>query len=257
MKHFRRIGMLAFGAILLCLAGTAAKADAGLRVFTSAQTAPKTYLDHDRAAGYLVEVTAEALSRAGYEPAIAAWPWARAVAAAEAGEGLVTGFSRTAEREALFDYSDMVYEDRVVLVTRRAADFPFAGLEDLAGRSIGIQRGSAYGEALEATLDRFHVVRDNGHCERIRMLGAGRIDGAIISGGVAAVLFNAAAAGVDARDLVIHPTPIAIDPNYIAISKRRPDGPAILARINLALAGMARDGTTARIVSAYEVGAGL
>lgn len=254
MKNF---GLLAFGALALCLAGTAAAAQTPLRVLTSAQTAPKTYLDHDRPAGYLVEITAEALRRAGYVPDIEALPWARAVAGAMAGEGLITGFSHTAERDQLFDYSDVVYEDRVVLVTRRGADFPFAGLADLAGRTIGIQRASSYGPALEAVLDQFHVVRDNGHCERLKMLDAGRIDGAIVSGGVPAVLFNAAAAGLDPHDLVIHSIPIAIDPNYIAIAKSRPDGREIIGRINRALAGMASDGTTRRLIAPYEVGAGL
>lgn len=254
MKNF---GLLAFGALALCLAGTATAAQTPLRVLTSAQTAPKTYLDHDRPVGYLVEITAEALRRAGYIPDIEALPWARAVAGAVAGEGLIAGFSRTVERDRLFDYSDVVYEDRVVLVTRRGADFPFAGLADLAGRSIGIQRASSYGPELEAVLDQFNVVRDNGHCERLKMLDAGRIDGAIVSGGVPAVLFNAAAAGLDPHDLVIHPVPIAIDPNYIAIAKSRADGREIIGRINRALAGMASDGTTRRLIAPYEVGAGL
>jgi len=257
MLSFHRFWTVALGALFLCLLGGAAEAQTPLRVLTSAQTAPKTYIENERPAGYLVEITAEALRRAGYVAEIEALPWARAVAQAEAGDGVVTGFSRTPERDALFDYSDAVYDDRVVLVTRRGADFPFESLADLAGHSVGIQRGSAYGPALEAVLDRFHVVRDNGHCERIKMLDAGRIDAAIVSGGVAAVLFNAAAAGIDPRDLMIHSVPVAIDPNYIAISKSRPDGHGILRRINTALAEMAQDGTTRRLIAAYEAGAGL
>lgn len=252
----KKFGLLALAASALCLAG-AAQAEAPLRVFTSSQTAPKTYVDHDSPVGYLVEITAEALHRAGYVSEIEALPWARAVAEAEAGEGLITGFSRTVERDKLFDYSDVVYEDRILLVTRRDADFPFNRLSDLDGRSIGLQRGASYGPELEAVLGQFHVVRDNGHCERLKMLGAGRIDGAIVSGGVAAVLFNAALTGLDPRDLVIHATPVAIDPNYIAIAKSRADGREIIGRVNRALAAMAHDGTTRRIMAAYEVNAGL
>jgi len=233
------------------------RAQTPLLVLISAQTAPKTYLDNGRPAGYLVEITTEVLHRAGYVAEIEALPWARAIAQAEAGDGLVTGFSRTPERDRLFNYSNVVYDDRVVLVTRRAADFPFNSLADLAGHSVGIQRGSSFGPALDAVLDQFHVVRDNGHCERIKMLGAGRIDAAIVSGGVAAVLFNAATAGIDPHDLVIHRVPVVVDPNYIAIAKSRPDGREILKRINVALATMAKDGTTPRIIAAYETGAGL
>ena len=254
MKNF---GLLVLATIGLCLAGTAAQADTSLRVFTSSQTAPKTYVDHDSPAGYLVEITVEALHRAGYVAEIEALPWARAVAEAEAGGGLITGFSRTVERDTLFDYSDVVYEDRIVLVTRRDADFPFNSLSDLDGRTIGLQRGGSYGPALEAVLGQFHAVRDNGHCERLKMLDAGRIDGAIVSGVVAAVLFNAAVAGLDPRELVIHATPVAIDPNYIAIARSRADGAEIIGRVNRALAAMAHDGTTRRIIAAYEVDAGL
>jgi polar amino acid transport system substrate-binding protein len=251
----KNLGLLALGALLL-FAGTA-QGQTPLHVLTSAQTAPKTYIDHGKPTGYLVEIAAEALRRAGYLPDIEALPWARAVAEAEAGNGLLAGFSRTAERDRLFEYSDALYEDRVVLVTRRGADFPFAGLADLAGRTIGLPRAGSYGPELDAALGQFNAVRDSGHCERLKMLGAGRIDGAIISGGVPAVLFNAAAAGLDPRDLVIHAVPVAIDLNYMAIAKSRPDGRVIMDRVNLALAGMARDGATRRIIAAYELDAGL
>ena len=223
-----------------------------LRLFTSSQTPPKTYLAQGVPAGYLVEISAEALRLAGYVPEVEAIPWARAVEAAQAGDGVITAFSHTPERDRLFDYSDVVFDDRIVLVTRRGADFPFASLKDLAGHTIGIQRGSSYGPALEAVLDTFVPVRDSGHVERLRMLVAGRIDAAIVSGGVPAVLFNAGAAGIELHDLVIHSTPIAIDPNYMAVAKSRPDGAEILGRINAALEQMNRTGMIRKIIAAYE-----
>lgn len=257
MKHLSRFGTLALGVLVLSLIGAAARAQTPLRVVTSGQTAPKTFVDHGTPTGYAVDITAEALKRAGFEPEIEALPWARAVATAEDGEALIAGFSRTAERDRLFDYSDALYDERVVLVTRRGADFPFRTLADLDGRTIGIQRASSYGPVLEAALDRFHVARDSGYCERLKMLYAGRIDAAIVSGGAAAVRLNAVDAGIDPRDLIVHDVPVAIDPNYIAIAKSWPGSREILARINLALRRMTKDGTTRRILTAYEDGAGL
>ncbi|HEV2675896.1 MAG TPA: transporter substrate-binding domain-containing protein [Aliidongia sp.] len=250
----RGFGLLA---LIACFLGAgSAGAMAGdlphLRLFTSSQTPPKTYLDQGKATGYLVEISVEAMRLAGYEPEVEAIPWARAVAAAEAGEGVITAFSHTPDRDRLFEYSDVVFEDRVVLVTRRGADFPFESLKDLAGRTIGIQRGSSYGPSLEAALDTFNAVRDSGHVERLKMLVAGRIEGAIVSGGTPAVMFNASAAGIELRNLVIHSTPIAIDPNYMAIAKSRPDGAEVLGRINRAVEQMNRDGIIRKIIAAYE-----
>jgi hypothetical protein len=42
-----------------------------------------------------------------------------------------------------------------------------------------------------------------------------------------------------------------------SIAKSRPDGRVIMDRVNLALAGMARDGATRRIIAAYETSVGL
>jgi polar amino acid transport system substrate-binding protein len=251
---------IAAGVMVACLAAIGpwramAESDGQpLRLFTSSQTPPKSYLDHGKPVGYIVELSVEALRRAGYAVEVEALPWARAVAEAETGAGAITSFSRTAERERIFDYSDLVFMDRVVLVTRRSADFPFESLKDLADRTIGIQRAGSYGPELEAMLDTFRVVRDGGHCERLKMLAAGRIDGAIVSGGAAAVAFNAGSVGLDLRDLVVHDTPIAIDPNFIAVAKSRPDAPELLERVNRALADMAGDGTTRRIVATYQDG---
>jgi polar amino acid transport system substrate-binding protein len=253
----RRLALLGLLGACLSAMGQAWAADGvpqPLRLFTGSQTPPKTYLDHDKPVGYIIDISTEALRRAGYVAEIDPLPWARAVAEADAGDGAITGFSRTAERERRFDYSDLVLEDRVVLVTRRGADFPFNSLKDLANRTIGMQRGSSYGPELEAALGTFHPIRDSGHCERLKMLAAGRIDGAIVSGRTASAIFNTGSADIDVRDLVIHDTPVAIDPNYIAIAKSRPDAVEILDRVNEALAGMAQDGTTRRIVAGYESG---
>ena len=255
-ERFARRGLV-LAVLVGCIAGAGAvRAASGdpphLRLFTSSQTPPKTYLDQGVPAGYLVEISAEALRRAGYVPEVEAIPWARAVEAAQAGEGVITAFSHTPDRDRSFDYSDVVFDDRVVLVTRRGADFPFLTLKDLAGHTIGIQRGSSYGPALEAALGMFVPVRDSGHIERLRMLVAGRIDGAIVSGGIPAVLFNAGAAGIELHDLIIHATPIAIDPNYMAIAKSRPDAAEILGRVNSALGEMNRTGMIEKIIAAYE-----
>lgn len=70
-------------------------AEPEMKLLVASQVAPKMFLDDDgKPTGYVTQVAAAIIRRAGYTPVIEAVPWARAYKKALDGEGVLAGLSR-------------------------------------------------------------------------------------------------------------------------------------------------------------------
>lgn len=196
-----------------------------LLIFGNDYSAPKIYQEDGAAKGVLVEILRlvdQELPTHSFE--IKLFPWARAYGLAAEGAGGIIGLSMTTERLKIFDYSDVVYYDEVVLVVVKGQEFPFAKMEDLQGKSVGIGRSGSFGEDFEKAKASglFRVDEDNGPEMRLKKLLAGRIDVALMNPGKAAV---DRAMDLDQelkgkRDqVVVLPNPLKRDPNYLGFAK--------------------------------------
>jgi polar amino acid transport system substrate-binding protein len=238
--------------LLLCLmmfvAGPAS-ADA-VTVFGSDSLAPKCWNDRGKPRGYAIDAAVEVLSRSGFTVEVKLEPWVRAVEDAKAGLGFITHFSKTREREQFFDFSRPLVYDRIVVVTLKGREFPFAGVKDLAGKTVGMLRGVAYGGDWTASLPSFIQEEDTDAVARLGKLARGRLDAAVISSGAAGLKIAAEQAGLDPAQFSILPVPILIDPNYLAVAKSA-DSVAVIARLDATIEQMHKDGTVARIMAGY------
>ncbi len=77
------------------------------------------------------------------------YPWNRLIQNLNRGEGLAFGLSKNRTRLQTLHFSEPVYVNYVWLVTRSDAAFPFSGMQDLKGRSVGISRGASYGDEFD------------------------------------------------------------------------------------------------------------
>ena len=219
-------------------------AEPKLTMLVGSSNAPKMFLNEaEKPVGYFTELAELIGRRAGYHVVIVAVPWARALQMAERGDGVICSLSKTAERELLFSYSDPVLIDRVVIVTLKKRNIVASSLADLKGMTIGLNRGSQYGAKFVEELPLVHLDEDNSGVSRLRKLFMGRIDAAIIPGGITAVTFNAKMAGIDMNQITIQKTPLALDKNYFGISKSYPDATEILEHLNAAIAATLADGS--------------
>lgn len=224
-----------------------------LTVIVAERVPPKMFVTVDgKPTGFVTELTEAIVRKAGYTPEILPLPWLRALQTAQTGKGVITGFSKNSERDKIFAYSDSIYEDRVQIVTLKKAGITASSLADLKGMTIGIQRGSSYGSAFDADLANVTVERDDAPELRIKKLALGRIQAAIISGGAAAVRYNADRAGVPLADLSVQKNPVSIDQNYIGIANVRGDQADILKKLNAAIAALKADGSLNRILAHWE-----
>ncbi len=213
---------------MACVLGLLMGAGAGaadIAVFSGDGSPPKMYVQEGKSRGILVDILQYADRHLHNDQLrLALYPWARAYLQASSGDGGIVGLSWTRRRDDLFDYSDPLFFDEVVVVVRKGSEFPFRTLSDVRGKRVGIVRGASYGEAFEKARDAgvFVVDGDNGASNRLHKLVAGRIDCA---------LFNVGKAGFEEtlrihkeflpfrNSLVVLPVPLRSDPNFLAFPK--------------------------------------
>lgn len=208
--------------LVFCLHAAASACQ--LTVFGNDSKAPKYWLDGDTPRGILVEMMNVIGDDMGCEFQIELMPWARALNIAEAGRGAIIGFSYTDARAELFDYSDEMFLDELLIVVKKGREFEYNSLDDLLGKSIGITKDASYGSAFDAAVDQgiFSLVANPSRVGQFRMLLSERVDAVIVGPGIAG--FNAII-GSDGYlrsvedQFSILPAPMKNDPNYLGISK--------------------------------------
>lgn len=238
-----------FAVLLLAFFAVPATAQT-VTLYGSDNLPPKCWSDHGVPRGYALDAALEALHRAGFDVDVRLEPWVRAVEDAKAGKGFITHFSKTPAREQIFDFSTPLVYDRIVVVVRAGHEFPFTRVTDLAGKTVGVLRGVAYGGDWTAALPNFTREEDTDAAARVGKLLRDRLDAAVISSGTAGLTIAAAAAGVDSTQFAILPVPVIEDPNFLGLAKSETSA-AIMAHVDEAIAEMQQDGTVAKIMSEY------
>ena len=119
--------------------------------------------------------------RAGITVEIQAMPWKRALMRGGRGELGIGGIYKTASRLAIFDYSQTIFEEKLIVYVRRGTATSFHALSDLYGKRVGVIRGWSYTEALDKALnDGSIMARASGSDEaNFKMLALGRLDAVI------------------------------------------------------------------------------
>ncbi|MEQ8665818.1 MAG: transporter substrate-binding domain-containing protein [Rhodospirillales bacterium] len=211
------------------------------RIFGDDSEPPKSSLSvNGRPEGRIVEVVRFVAKESGIDFNIELYPWARAYKLAADGEGLVMSLSWTAERAEIFDYTDPIFYDDVVVVTHEDRIATFETIDHLRGKTLAMNIGSSYGEAFDLAIEEglFRVQRVANRVNWYRMLMNGRVDGVVAAQGVT---------GVDAvlrmdpelwerrNEFRVFAKPLKRDPNYIGIPKSL-SSPELLARLNGAIA---------------------
>ena len=186
---------------------------------------PKIYQDAGAPKGILVDIIRYVDKRLeDYTITIKLYPFARAYRYALQGKGGIVGLSTTDERLKLFDYSELLYNDEIVIVTKRGHEFPFENVEDLQGKVIGMNRGGSYGEKFEQYKDSglLTVENNNSPALSLKKVLAERLDGSFMNPGAASLEYTISQNPSLLKyrnELVILPVPFAVDPNFLGFAK--------------------------------------
>lgn len=230
-------------------------------IFGNDYKIPKIYKEDGAAKGILVAIAHAIDNRmADYTFDIRLFPWARAYQQALHGQGGIIGLSKTTEREAIFDYSEVIYYDKVVIVTLREKAFDYRTVSDLKGKTIGIGRGGSFGDEYERAKANglFQVEEDSGPVIRLKKLLKGRIDCALISPGRFALNQTVRQDPLLAENrerFIILPKPFKQDPNHLGFAKSMQMGD-FLEAFNGALKAAKASSAVREIIDRHEDGGG-
>ena len=225
--------------LILLLFGSALSRAETITVYGDENHAPLGYLDKGVPKGLLVEMFSKIARKTGDTYDIKMFPWPRAQMHAKEGPGALMNVSMNAQRLELFDFSEPMYFDDVVVVVLKSKAFAFDKLADLKGKVLGGTIDGSYGEEIDSAIRAklFTVDHDSNPTNRLNKLLRGRIDAALIPGGDLG--YESALSGDPAllakRDqFMVLSKPLVHDPLYLAVAKSL-NKKELIARFNKAL----------------------
>lgn len=205
--------------------------------------------DGGEARGLYPRIIAVAFRRMDVPVEIRALPWLRALRNGASGETAIGGIYRNPEREAVFDYSAPIARETLRVFVRAGRPFPLATLADLAGKSVGINRGWSYGAAFDrARADGIFRAEEAGD-----ILANGQ---KLIRGRLDCLIADEIAAGRVLRrhglaDVVVPlPTPLAMNEAFLVFAKSM-DRKELLNRFDRTLEAMRADGVYESILREF------
>jgi polar amino acid transport system substrate-binding protein len=147
---------------------------------------PKYFEEDGEAKGIVVDISRHCLDEMKVPYRIRLIPWARAYRQAERAEGAVIGLSVSQERLELFDFSEPIFTERVMLLVKMGRKFPYERIEDLKGRLIGVTNGTSYGTAYDEAVANgtLTIVGFNSTQSGLAMLNRERVDAILIGSSV-------------------------------------------------------------------------
>ncbi|ARU54554.1 MAG: transporter substrate-binding domain-containing protein [Pseudomonadales bacterium] len=193
--------------------------------------------------GPISMVVREAFATQGIAVEFEYYPWKRALE--EVNLGRVHGSSAwrvTPERDALYYFSDEVYEGLNVFFHLETNDFDWNSFRDLNRYRIGGVLGYAYSIDFKAAEDRgeFQVIRIRDEKSLVSMLLSDRLDAFPANREVGLHAILVMAPGAYAR-IRMHPKPLEKKPLHLVLKKDK-DGKRLLQRFNQGLAALKKSG---------------
>ncbi|QZA77368.1 transporter substrate-binding domain-containing protein [Deefgea tanakiae] len=209
---------------LCCLLGTPSYA-AEVIIYGDDDYPPIMYKDQQgQAQGVMTDAVRHFEEFSGKKVQQEPTSWRRAYEYATRGKGGIIGLSKTKERLAIFDYSDVIFEDNIYLAVRRGKTFDFKTLNDLKGKLIGVHLGASYGDSFDSAIKEGLFIADTSTTDviRLRKLLRGRLDAAVVTHGqigLDAILKTDAELLANKNEFVVLATPLVRDPLYLGFAK--------------------------------------
>ncbi len=230
------LNVLLFLSFSICSVGISS---CELEIFGNEDKPPKNWNESGKAKGILVEMIEQIAQEINCQLDVKLYPWARSYKYARKGKGGIIGFSKNVERLALFDYSDVMYFDEIVVVVMKGKEFDYRNISDLKNRKVSTVRNASFGEEYENAVRSGELIAVEGGSpvKRLRRLLHTRVDAVLIGPGKQGV-YNAINKDNELREnqqrFVILPTPFKRDPNYLGFAKTM-NKSALIEQINIAI----------------------
>ncbi|WP_199155175.1 ABC transporter substrate-binding protein [Chromobacterium sp. ASV23] len=230
----------AFLAILLLAISCSTRASdaSGLVINFDASNPPLMYAAKQGPAGLYPALISKVCERAGIAVTLRAGSWRFALQELRDGRAAAGGIIKTASREKQFDFSQPIFQERVVMAYPAQAP-RYHSLEDLFGKRVGVIAGWSYGDAFDLARKEGKLLAfdSDSDAQNLRQLKLGRLD--VVLGIRESLQLVLREGGY--QDVTLTQEALVSNLSYLAINKTSPQR-ALLTRFNLALQAMRRDG---------------
>jgi len=246
-----------FFSLSLLLLATAQSFACEINIYANGKMKPKAYLEDGQPRGILIEMMDYIGTDIDCKFIYHFSTWARAYKSMLDGKGGAIGLSITQNRQSIIDFSDIMYNEEVLLVTHINTPFTYTDVQDLAGKTVSTSRGAIIGDQFERGIREkiFTFIGDNGDpAHRLKLVAKGRLDVAIISPGLYAfnnVFVDHPELLAIREQLYIVPTPFAIDSNHLGFAKQN-DHREFLKKFNLSMKKAREKGIFQAIEKKYQ-----
>ncbi|MDY0362418.1 MAG: transporter substrate-binding domain-containing protein [Desulforegulaceae bacterium] len=212
------------------------------------QYPPYEFIENGKWTGHDVDIVKKACERFGVSAVFKEYPWKRCLKMIEHGDAqAIISAMNTPDRQEyiLFPVSNLSYEKNVIL-GHKANDLIIDSLDDLKGKTIGLQSGYSYGDEFdhysgllkdfsfsqELMLKKFHAKRTE-----------------LIIGNEAVILYLNKKLNFEPVKVLYA---VSEDPLYIGFSKVHPDGKELFEKFSKALAEMKKEGIIDALIKKYQ-----
>ena len=202
--------------------------------------------------GIVTDIAVQALKRAGFEISTIVVPWKRAYAGTVVGKyDVLPAVWLNPERAKELEFGASVVTSRVVIVSRKEANFEYRSLDDLRGQKVGVAAGWGYPKAFQEA-DFFTKETSANLTQSLRKLVYGRINLAIVE--EVAARYTVSTEFKDAAPNLRY-SKVALQENdlHVAFSRKHPDSKEIRKRFDAAVAAMRTDGSLMKILDSHGV----
>jgi polar amino acid transport system substrate-binding protein len=210
---------------------------------------PFMYAKNGQAAGLYPTLVESVFKRMNIPVSIKPLPWKRAQILADKGETGIAGIYKNKERIAKYEYSDEIFQEKLILFVLKGHEFPYKKIDDLAGKKIGVIRGWSYGDDFDTARKKeaFKVEEVAGDDQNFKKLLNGRIDCLVaIEETGRSFLAQAPFKGKIAE----LSTPVAVNPTYLIFQKKA-KAAELLPTFNTTLSKMKKDGEYTKLVQNF------
>jgi polar amino acid transport system substrate-binding protein len=223
-----------------------------VRIAVDSGNPPFMYTQNGHAAGLYPDLLKAVFDQMGIQVQIQAYPWKRTLDMGEKGLAAVGGIYRNAERAKIYDYSEPIFREILVLYMNKKTTFAFHSISDLRAKHVGTILGWSYGRAFdEARRNQlFSAEEVPSDSMNFRKLEHGRLD----------CLIAIELAGREIiekehlRDIIVAAgEPAAINNTYLVFAKKLHQT-KLLDRFNATLKAMRDNGSYERIIADFRRG---
>jgi polar amino acid transport system substrate-binding protein len=233
--------------LALCMSlPTGVRAQNAVTIDVDAANPPFMYGTAAQAQGLYPELVKAAFLRMKQPAILAAKPWKRVLSELDLGLAGAGGIYQTGERARKYDFSEPLFNERIMVYFHRNRPLDFRSLADLEGLRVGVLLGWSYGDDFDAARKSGKVIAEEVASDRQNFdkLAQGRLDAVLAIEQAGSSLLALPGFGA------IEKSPVYLTENltYLAFNKNQ-HTEQLLKDFNRTLQEMRKDGSYAEIVN--------